>query len=274
MNPPPDPAPAFPAIPVMPLQCPRENGDTYKRHADIEDKIARALRRPERDWPELAKPRGPGWMPNEVLVYLITFCASGERDDILGALIYELGLRVAQIAGRFVRTFDGDTAFEIREAVEKKVGELILSDPPCLQGEYLQVSFREKVEQLTLNAKAKRKNRPLPLRRAPVVDTNTGEEPEDPTHLIEDEGPSPEDLAGLLRNNARLPEWIAAAKAAAKDPRHVDAAILRCRDEWPIFDRDSDVPTLARRFDMTPRQIQNWINEGLRALRAAIGENK
>ncbi len=265
--------PAVRALRLVPLQCATKDGQPYKRRQDIEDRICAVLRRPLREWPALAQEKGTDRLPSEVLVYLIIVSEAIDQN-VFGALVHQLGLRIGAIAKDFAKSFDKDTREEIVWGVEAKAVELILADPPCRQGEYLQIAFRDKIEQWTTNAAAKRRNAPQSLRHAPGVDMDSDGEPENPTNLIADEGPSPEDLVAILQDRARRPALLAAAKAAVKNPLHLEAVILRYAYDWPISDKDPNVPTLARRFRMSPRQIQNWINDALEAMRTAIGERK
>lgn len=258
---------------MVPLSCATVAGRPYERRKDIEDKICAVLRRPASEWPVLASQKGTARLPNEVVVYLVSVSQAIDAD-VFGRLVHELGLRVSRIAVNFMQGFDRDTQDEIIWGVEKDVVELILSDPPCRQGEYLQIAFRDKIEQRTINAVAKRKQGPLPVRYSPSAEPETEEEQESLTDQIADEGPDPEELTALLQDRARRPGLLAAAKAAVKNPLHLEAVILRYAYDWPINDKDPNVPTLARRFGKSPRQIQNWITDTLEAMRAAIGERK
>lgn len=258
---------------VVPLTCATEEGKPYVRRQDIEDKICEVLRQPVAAWPSLASRKGTGRLPSEVLVCLITVSQAIDAD-VFGRLVHELGVRMTRIAVHFVQGFDRDTKDEIIWKVEEEVMDLILSDPPCRQGEYLQIAFRNAIEQRTINMVSKRRQFPLPSRYAPAENSEDGEEQESLTDQIADDGPGPEELTALLQDRARRPGLVAAAKAAVKDPRHLEAVILRYARDWPIYDKDPNVPTLARRFGKSPRQIQNWINDALEAMRAAIGEQK
>jgi hypothetical protein len=71
------------------------------------------------------------------------------------------------------------------------------------------------------------------------------EEAENPTDLIADEGPRPEDLVAILQDRARRPGLLATAKAAVRNPLHLEAVILRYAYDWPIAERAS----LIRSFD-------------------------
>jgi hypothetical protein len=60
--------------------------------------------------------------------------------------------------------------------------------------------------------------------------------------------------------------------AAVSDPRHREAVMLHHLHGWPITDKDPETPTLCKHFDMTARQIQNWIRTAFDEMRAAVGE--
>lgn len=258
---------------AAPLTCATKAGKPYRRFKDIERAISRVLEKPPPEWPDLARVKGSGRLPSEALVYLITI-SQRFNSDVFGHLVHELGLRIARIAGFYVQGFDSETKNEIVWGVEKEVLELTLRNPSCRQGEFLQIAFHKKIEQRTLNAIAKRKQAPVSLKYSRQSISDDDDECANPVDAIADESPSPEEITAMLQDELRRPALLAAAKAAVKDPRHLEAVILRCAYDWPIEDNDPTVPTLARRYDKSPRQIRNWIGDALEAMRAAIGDLK
>lgn len=262
------PAPVPPAR-VPPLTSSTEKGEPYKRRADIEAKILRALERPLAEWAAMAAATGAGRLPDEALVFLIRAIQNGDRD-LFGRLINELSRRTARIARHFVQGYDKDTTNEIIWKVEKEIIDLVLVENPSRQSEFLEIAFRTAVERRTINIVAKQKQYPQPLRRAPAEPPEGEEEAERLTELV----PGPEEILAELEHRTRRPELIKIAVAAVKDPRHREAVILRHVHGWPITDKDPTKPTLERHFGMSGRQIQNWITNALEAMRAAIGDSR
>lgn len=257
---------------VPPLTCSTLDGRPYRRRADVEESILHALERPPAEWPAMASRTGEGHLPDEAVVFLMREIRSNDRDN-LGRLVHELGLRIARIAKRHAQGFDRDTTFEIVEKVEKQVIDLILAETPSRQSEFLEIAFQKAVERRTINAVAKRKQAPLPLRAAPVeAREDDDEEPERLTERVPDERPNPEEIVSEFEDLGRRPELVRKALNAVKDPRHRDAVILRYLRNWPITDQDPNKPTLARHFGVSGRQIRNWLNDALKAMRAAIGD--
>jgi hypothetical protein len=59
-----------------------------------------------------------------------------------------------------------------------------------------------------------------------------------------------------------------------KDPRHLEAVILRYREGWPFESGDPNVPDLVRHFKKSRKQIQRWISEALEVMRSVFGDKK
>jgi hypothetical protein len=248
-----------------------EKGEPYKRRTDIEGKILRALERPSAEWTTIAAATGEGRLPDEALVFLIRAIQNGDRD-LFGRLIYELSRRTARIARHLAQGFDKDTTDDIIWKVEKEIIDLVLVKIPSRQSEFLEVAFRRAVERRTINIVAKQKQFPRPLHRAPAEPPEGEEAAERLAELVPDERPGPEEILAELEDRTRRPELIKIALAAVKDPRHVEAVILRHVHGWPITDKDPTKPTLERHFGISGRQIQNWITDALETMRGAIGD--
>ena len=258
---------------IPPLASSTVDGKPYLRRADVETEILRALSHPRVEWIALAERRGSGRLSNEALVFLIRRSRKGDRD-LFGRLVHELGDRTVRIADRWAQGFDQDTLEEIVWTVEKEIVDLVLAETPSRQSDFLEVAFGKAVERRTINAVEKRRNSPLPLRHMPASVSDEETEPERPTESVADERAGPEEIVAELENEARRPELIRKARAAVKDPRHVEAVILRYVYGWPMVDKDPNKPTLTRHFGKSARQIQNWLADALEAMRAAIGDRK
>lgn len=262
-----------PSIRVPPLTLSKVDGTPYHRHPDVEVEIARALGSPRAEWAALAERKDEGCLSSEALVFLVRRARDDDRD-LFGRLVYELADRTARIAKRWAQGFDRDTTDEIVWQIERAIVDLVLAETPSRQSEFLEVAFGTAVERRTINAVEKRRHSPLSLRAAPADVSDDGAEPERPTERVADRHPGPEEIVAQLEDEARRPELIRKARAAVKDPLHLEAVILRHVRGWPITDKDPTKPTLARHFGKSARQIQNWISEALEAMRAAIGDKR
>lgn len=270
---PPPPADATPVAEVLPLASATGTGKPYQRRADVEDWIGRVIRVPMTQWPSLAAADGPARLPSEVIVYLIK--ASQALDiNVWGQLIHYLSRRMTRIAMPLIRGLDRETKEELIEAVQKKVVDLILQSPPCAQGDYLQIAFNDGVKQRTINAIAKRRRFPLPLRKAPSPSSDGEEEDESLTDRIPDDRPDPEELALAQTDRAEMARLLRLAKASVKDPRHYEAFVLRYAYGWQAAVKDPQAPSLAKRFGVSRRQIQTWLQTARDQIRAAIGDAK
>lgn len=216
---------------------------------------------------------GIGRISNETIVFLVRRSLN-ENRDVCGQLIRHLGKSVAAIANYWAQGFDPVTTEEILLQVEMEIIGLVLAPTPTRQSEFLEIAFGTAVEHRTINAVDKRKHSPLPL-SAPIADDLAERtQAEVLEERVADEGPGPEDLAAQLEDKVRRRELMKTARASVKDPRHLEAVILRHVHGWPITDKSGTKPTLVKHFNKSEKQIRNWISEGLKAMRAAIGENR
>ena len=76
-------------------------------------------------------------------------------------------------------------------------------------------------------------------------------------------------LEDLLKNEGLA--LLRKAEAKIRDPRHFEALVLRYGYDWPIESEDPAEPTLSKKYNLSPRQIRNWIVSGLETLRVALG---
>ena len=250
--------------------CTRD-GTPYQRHSDVEAEIVVALARPQAEWPTMC--HGPKRLSNEAIVFLIRRTLNQDRD-VCGHLIRHIGRSVAGIAKHWAQGFDPITTDEIVWHVEIEIVELLLAATPTRQSEFLEVAFGKAVERRTINAVQKRRHSPMPLRAAATDDSNEITESERHGESVADEGPLPEQIAAELQDKVRRRELIRKAQASVKEPRHLEAVILRHVYGWPFNEKDGSKPSLVKHFDKSERQIRNWIAKGLEAMRAAIGEDR
>ena len=244
------------AFSVPPLTCSGGDGKLYYRRADIEKKILEMVHRRPSEWVEAAD-----ILPAEVLVYLIRAIASSDAD-VAGSLIFKLTERTQQVASRWARGFSKVEAEEIIHTINRKIVELVLAAEPSNQSEILEVAFSEAVKRRTLKEVSKVQSRPSSSRKSVDAD-NPPDQPDEAVGRLE----------GFLQmeDAARLPELLRKAEGAVRDPRHYEVLVLRFGYDWPIESNDPEQPTLATKYGVSPRQIRNWIKQGLETIRTALG---
>jgi hypothetical protein len=239
---------------VAPLRSSKRDGTPYQRRPDVEAEITRALARPQAEWVTLC--HGPGRLSNEAIVFLVRRTVNQNRD-VCGQLIQRLGRSIAAIAHHWAQGFDPITTEEILWQVEMEVIELVLAATPNRQTEFLEIAFGKGVERRTINAVEKRKNAPLPQSLAPTDDQDDTAQAESPEARVADEQPDPEQIALHLDDKVRRRELINKARMSVRDPRHLEAVILRHVYGWPITHKDETKPTLAKHFNKSEKQIRN-----------------
>jgi hypothetical protein len=269
----PRPPSQAPPGPVRQLTFSTQEGKPYERRADVEAEIGRALAVPRADWVQMAKTEGQDRLSSEALVFLTREVRHSDHD-LFGQLVEQLSRRVKRIAARWARGFDPQTTEDILLQVELRIIERLLAEPPSRQSEFLEIAFGSAVKARTINVVAQRKQDPLSLLGAALRADGEEEEPERPMELVPDERPGPDEIVSEIEDRARTRQLVATACAAVADPRHLKALILHKIRGWPLYDQDPAKPTLAVRFGRSPRQIQNWINGALKAMRAAIGDTR
>lgn len=242
---------------VPPLTVLRPNGKVYVRRRDIEERIASVFRDDPTRWVQEAKKD----LPAEVLIHLIRYVARYDRNTA-GDLIFELSKRVQSVVLRWARGFSQVEADRIIETIQRDIIEFVLAEQPSLGSDFLEVAFSEAVKRRTIKLVAKAQ-RLRPVSLSTGVTTQESDLPDLRLNGLEE----------LLRLDslASRREMLDKARAAVKDPRHFEALLLRYGHDWPIESENADVPTLATRFGVSPRQIRNWIMKGLESIRTALG---
>jgi hypothetical protein len=239
------------AFSVPPLTCSGRDGKRYQRRADIETKIVEMVQKRPSEWLESADS-----IPAEVLVYLIRAIADDDRG-LAGDLIHRLSRTIQSVARRWAKGFSQDKTEEIIEAVTGSIIELVLAERPSRQSEFLEMAFSRKVKGKTLNEVAK--SRPFSQVSLSGKDETTLEVPDERINTLE----------ALLKNEGL--ELLRKAEGKIRDPRHFEALVLRYGYDWPIESEDPAEPTLSKKYNVSARQIRNWIVSGLETLRAALG---
>jgi hypothetical protein len=258
---------------VPPLTCHDLKGRPYARRPGTEDEIRRALGSAQATWGELARAAPPDRLSSEALVFLIRSVRDSNRN-LAGELIESLNHRILQTAGRWCRGFDPMTTEDIRDKVLTEMLSRLLALQPTRASEFLEIAFERVVKTCTLKQVAKHPKRIVKLGGGGSSDPEDADSREErPEDQVPDPGPGPEEIISELADEEDRAALISNAQAAIKDPRHLEAVLLRFVHGWPVTARDPSKPSLARRFGKTARQIQNWINTGIQQMRESIGED-
>lgn len=257
-------------VTVPPLTSIGLNGQPYKRRAEVEQEISRVLALPPAEWESLAAPGPKRGLSSEALVFLIRSVRNTDRD-LAGRLILQLNRRTLRTTKKWCGGFDRLTTEGILVRVEQKVIDLLLASEPTRSTEYLEIAFASKVKQYALNEVAKIEERTVVPATSLPLDPEA-EDLERSHERVRDEAPNPEELLRTLRDPTRREQCLDRAFAAICDPRHREAVRLHYLHDWPISAQDPSTPSLARSFGMSPRQIQNWINTGLKDMLSVLKE--
>jgi len=255
---------------VPPLTSKTENGELYKRRADVEDSIAQVLAQPPSEWVAFATVKGEHRLADEALVFLIRAAGNG-LPDVIGGLVHELCRRLIRTAKRLAQGFDVSTTEAIINSVEIEVIELVLTKSPSRQSEFLEIAFKKAVERRTINAVEKYQRDPMSSIIETIRSSEDDHEPIDIVENLADAADGPEKLLLFREAETLKPELLQTAYEAVKDHRHRKAVILHLAYGWPITSIDPNKPCLEKYFGISGRQIQDWIKKALKTMRSATG---
>lgn len=255
--------------PVPPLTARKADGTRYTRFADVEDEIGDVWCGPPLDWIALKEK-----LKSETMAFLIR--KSGQTDDyIRGQLLFELKGRTLRITESIVKGFDQVIREEIGLEVDGKIFGLLWSDEDSTQADYLEISFSDKVRDLTRNAIDRYKKSVMAERDQLDVwtekDTGEGafavvELRRDVLDLRRDQ----EEMLILMEDDSRQDELLQEISRVPKDPRHFQALYL-------FHAEDKSLAEIAAHFQAGVRTIQEWKDTALHEIRFALGietENK
>jgi hypothetical protein len=238
----------------------------------VESAIRGALALPPDQWLDLACLRGEDQLPSEALVYLIRHIQHTDAN-LFGHLIWQLSVRIARIAKKWSKGFDPDTTDEIVFEVEKVITDLVIAPTVSRQSEFLEIAFGVAVKRRTLNSVEKRRNAPLPLQGGVSQWIDSDEvDAERSSELVVDDSPSTDELVEQLQDHERRGPLLRRAQSFVKDIRHYEALLLFYGFGWPISSQDETFPALEKYFNVSGRQIQNWMKDGVAAIRKGFGE--
>jgi hypothetical protein len=243
------------------------DGKAYERWKDVEDEIQKASRLHQSDL--ITQAQG---FQSETLVFFIRQTHRVEKE-ISAVLLQELTKRTLRLARRWVWGLDRMAVEDIVLKVEMSILELVLSDKSSRQTDFLEIAFAKSVQQRTLDAVKKYKNSTMShlVEFVPQNRDDDGDEFDEierPIELAADNRPSQEAIVLQLEDIALARKLIETAYEIAKDPRHVEAAVLRYGHGWPIRSKNGK-HDLVTYFNARAAQVKYWSAEGLKALRAA-----
>jgi hypothetical protein len=249
--------------PVPALTARKADGKLYTRFSDVEAEIRDVWCRPPMDWIALKEK-----LKSETLAFLIR--KSGQKDDyIRGELLFELKARTLRITESEVKGFDEVIREEIGLEVDAKIFGLLWSDEHSNQAEYLEISFSDKVRDLTRNAIDRYKGSVMSERDQLDVwtekDTGEGafavvELRRDVLDLRRDQ----EEMLILMEDDSRQDELLQEISRVPKDPRHFQALYL-------FHAEDKSLAEIAAHFHAGIRTIQEWKDTALHEIRFALG---
>lgn len=252
------PRPAL-QIAVLPLKSSKVDGTPYQRFKDVENEIRQSIAQAPSTWCATS-------LKSETLVHLIRLLARQGERDVLSGLVRELGRRIGQITRDFAKGFDPETSHEIAIQVMEEIDGFIFAKVPCRQSEFLEIAFREATKRRVLNQVDKREGHPRVLH---FSSSDEGSEtPSVSVEMLPANTTGPPQCAIGAEGLARLRSGL----AAIRDPRHREAVILHYLQGWPIFDKNTDIPTLCTHFGISARQIQNWMVTAFAQMRDAMGD--
>jgi hypothetical protein len=250
------------ATPIPSLTFSTPEGKPYERSGVVEAEIQKILQLPVRDW--MAAVRG---LKSESLVFLIRYIR--DKDEMVsGRLLQQLSERTVRIANARVHGVYPEARENIVLQVEIEIIELVLAPTVSRQSEFLEIAFGQAVARRTTDAVRKFRLSLMGRQGNGLVLANEdGEEIERPIEMVPDDRPSPEEIY-------QLRELIEKGSTFVKDPRHLEAMILRYVEGWPMTEVDLDKPCLVRHFQISARQIQTWINIAREEIREALARER
>ncbi|MEL7496552.1 MAG: hypothetical protein AAFN77_03015 [Planctomycetota bacterium] len=150
--------------------------------------------------------------------------------------------------------------------MSSKVIEMVFEPAPSRQGEYLEIAFREKVKQWTLNHVEHFKGQPRISQFAEKVESDTGLAAAVTIDSLDGNFSKPEDLA--ISNE--IVESVRRQLPLISNEKHRDAVILRHLQGWPFTSTDDSRPTLCQQFGVSRQTINSWIDKAFGEMRLAM----
>lgn len=250
---------------LPPLTHSKKCGTPYRRPLSVESEIETAMSAlATAEWQTQAVKLSA--LRLETLVCLARVRANANDPVALGKITAALLKAALPNIKRWRRGFTPTDAEEIDNAVAIQLVELVQLLAPTRTSEYLEISAGTVLKQLTLAEVAKRQDRPRPKDFVGQIETE--DRTIDPIDNLADPGPDP--LAQLLGSEAGRKSLRAMLKAV-KDPRHRKAFILHKLRDWPVQSKTPGQPDLMGYFNMSRRQLHEWIKTASLQIKEALG---
>jgi hypothetical protein len=210
-------------------------------------------------------------MPSEAQIYFIRNSDPKSRA-FYDRLFQQLAGRAGRVIHKAFRGLDRSDAKELAMQVESRVMQLILDTKPSPAAELLEIRFDQAVEAIAIDALRVYMRSPMgALRGQPAIQLeDEGAEIERPLEVFLAGGPGPEDVLLVLREQERRHQLLRKACQAVPDRRHLKAAILHWGYDWPITSRNRNERSLTRHFGVSERQMHRWLDNAMKAMRAAL----
>jgi hypothetical protein len=261
--------PEKPQIAIPPLTSTTDSGEPYKRHDAVEDELRSVL------------PLGPAaWTARkrelkcESLVFLHRSIRR-QDDHVAGVLHQEITNRTMQLGSRFIYGIYEEARNFILSEVESELTVLLLAEVPSRQSEYLEIGFGQTIYRHTLNAIERYMSTPLAHQdnSKKKYDKEDADEIRRAVEQVPDGSAGPHESLVENQTEQLWAAWVEKALKFVTNQKHREAVILKYLKGWPVTSQDPDKPCLARRFKVSARQIQNWIDIALEQMRnGMIGE--
>lgn len=242
-------------IEVEPLTRTTRAGKVLKRRPEVDEQIKEVLgldpeelerRLSERDY------RAVGFIRPEVIVYLIRRGLKMGDEDAINRLSTAL-------IGQITRTIEGKVRVLSPHLREDGHSEIVVHvfggiiNLATDTGDYAQVSFGDWLDKRAADIMRKWWKFE---KEGQVTDSLTREEDDDAS---EENDPADRDFRPGELAPEEYPVLIDAALSALDEHERL-AFLLRHFWEWEIENADPRIPTISRRFGMTPKTIRNWLN--------------
>lgn len=252
-----------PNLRVEPLTRRRSDGTLYQRDPDVEAQIAKTLALPREDLLARAReadPATPGYLREEALIFLIRTYVRSEDDELVSALSENLLGRCAQRIQETIWLPDEEDVNDVFGEVIERLFKLIMG-LDSNRGDFLQVRFWMAFKRMSISVAERllRDQKRTQRRHIPLA------------HLEEHErkpgnGQSRMTIPLALNTNPReVVERVVVAREGLgyinDNGNKLAAYILRNMYGWQIESKDPNKDTISKVLGVTPRTVQNWLNE-------------
>jgi hypothetical protein len=238
----------------------------YERWKDVETEIKRVALLPQEQFSaEIAD------LHSETLV-LVTRLIRESDERFYGALLTEISRRILWKASRWIQGFDDTTTDDLLATIEIEILELILTDKPSRQSDFLEIAFTRVVKCRALDVVRKHRRSVLGHRDPfPVPSLDDDDEEIDPLEGAHDARAGPDRALLDRQDEQQREDWVRIACAAVENPWHLNLAILHYAHGVPIKSDDSNADSLMLRFNATEGQIKYGLKQAMDAMRKALG---